>query len=1120
MLWEISGNGLEKSSYIYGTMHVSKKVAFRLDDVFFETLAKSDVIALESDPTTWLDYNHGYMPYDDMDNLYDFERNFYSRNFNPKFPEKEDVRSIIRFDNKAINGYLYRKYAGSDDFEEETYLDMFIYQAGKKQNKAIVGLEQIEESRFLTSKAAYNPFKKKPDDWIQKKLKKSNLYTLYEDIYRDRNIHLLDSIGAALNTNFYRDHMLFKRNENMVDVLDTLMHKKAVFSGVGAAHLAGKQGMLQMLKDRGYTITPLVSKQTNYAINTKNELENLYVKPQLKTYSTPDRFLTIKAFDSLREYTHKEQKFYLAPDMTNGAYLTITRLNTFDYLPHHEDEEKITLAAIDALLFEDIPGDIVKKETLDGKFPGFSILNKTKKGDYQKYHIYKTPLELIIIKFGGKNDFVLRYEKEIFDSITFKESSTAFKTYTSAYQKYAFRFPEYYISDNTLAVGNRMLQGKINGNYYFFKEVFYPDLTYIEEDAFEASYIHDNLYKQLNVEKTTGNFVASDYKSYVSSATIDSTSTIYLKTIIKDESYYLLGYVGATENDAKTYFNSFAFKTPKYKKFETVIDTSLHFSVLTNTKPFFGINPSFGNNAKEKKPYDEVKSFTSYTSKSNEQIYVRRLKFHDLQMYQNIDSLWKSIEKEDYNTTFVIEDKKLSKKDDMYISTYILRDTASAKRAYTKNILKSGVLFGILTQEDTIAEPSDFVKNFFETFTPKDTLLGKNIFEDKTAIFFKGIAEKDSIVLNAYTKIKFDNKHVDQIIHVLNTHEFDEDRERIKNYLIRSLGKLEHEKIYPFLESLYLKAFDKPETQATILKTLLKRNRAEDYALVIQLLEQDFPLGNTSRFFRTNKNNISLQKTLFPELLQYATIQEYKLPIYSLLSRLKDSNLIKPKIYKSYKRQVLNDARIEIKRNLSKKFNYKSAQALANYVNLLFPFREERNVKDFFDKLLTTDDAKALTSYYTLLLAANDPIPNTLQEETILHDEHLALTLKKVAKKNLLNRIPDALQTQERYARAVITEKISFNEEKDNITLLKTEKVTNEDGAITIYIYEVKKETRYSENTKLHYIAFLDTEKLNTKPYISSKTYGENLMITVEVEEEQYEDIIERVKYKNRKRVR
>ena len=57
LLWEISGNGLEKSSYLYGTMHVSKKIAFRLDDVFYEALDQSEMIALESDPGLWLENN-------------------------------------------------------------------------------------------------------------------------------------------------------------------------------------------------------------------------------------------------------------------------------------------------------------------------------------------------------------------------------------------------------------------------------------------------------------------------------------------------------------------------------------------------------------------------------------------------------------------------------------------------------------------------------------------------------------------------------------------------------------------------------------------------------------------------------------------------------------------------------------------------------------------------------------------------------------------------------------------------------------------------------------------------------------------------------------------------------
>eukprot|EP01035_Chromulina_nebulosa_P057420 gene57420-78670_t len=56
LLWEITGNSLKKPSYLYGTMHVSNKVAFHLSDSFFIALNNVDMAALEIDPRIWLDY--------------------------------------------------------------------------------------------------------------------------------------------------------------------------------------------------------------------------------------------------------------------------------------------------------------------------------------------------------------------------------------------------------------------------------------------------------------------------------------------------------------------------------------------------------------------------------------------------------------------------------------------------------------------------------------------------------------------------------------------------------------------------------------------------------------------------------------------------------------------------------------------------------------------------------------------------------------------------------------------------------------------------------------------------------------------------------------------------------
>src|SRR5688500_6581117 len=53
LLWEISGKGLKKPSYLFGTMHVSSKLAFHLSDSFYLAIKNADVVALETNPEFW-----------------------------------------------------------------------------------------------------------------------------------------------------------------------------------------------------------------------------------------------------------------------------------------------------------------------------------------------------------------------------------------------------------------------------------------------------------------------------------------------------------------------------------------------------------------------------------------------------------------------------------------------------------------------------------------------------------------------------------------------------------------------------------------------------------------------------------------------------------------------------------------------------------------------------------------------------------------------------------------------------------------------------------------------------------------------------------------------------------
>ncbi|MDP5082096.1 MAG: TraB/GumN family protein [Winogradskyella sp.] len=1134
LLWKITGKNLEKPSYLYGTMHVSKKVAFRLDDVFYKALESSDCIALESDPRTWPEFNYDMM-LNEMADYNNYKNEFYTNLFKLAHPEEMAIRASIRMDNNAVNAYLYRKNNAADNFEEETYLDMFIFQAGKKNNKAIYGLEDLAESRYLTTKAAYNATKKDLDPWIQKLYAEENPYLIQENLYRDRNLDLLDSIGASVNTEFYRKNMLFIRNENMVTSLDKLMPTQSVFAGVGAAHLPGDNGMINMLRQKGYTVKALTSNQSDFSRVEKTKLDSLFVAPELKMHYTPDGFLGLNTYDELREFSYAGQKYYLDPDMTNGAYLSLNRISRFLYLPNQKDN--INLIDIDDLLYEDIPGDIIKKENLTQPYPGISIVNKTKKGEFQKYHIYQTPLEIIIIKFAGRSDFVLQHEAKIFNAIALKTPSESSHFFVAPHQKFQVNFPEYFITSNMKNSGKKLLEGYKNNAYYFLEEVAVNDLAYIEEDSFEAKYFHHALYKNYKLNEASGRFKAGDYKTYESHAILDPTSNknLHLKTIVKDGSYYLLGYVGTNEADKTDFFQSFKFNKTNYENFEKVVDTVLHFSVTTNA--ITPIPNPYGSDIYKEgnayKSYAEVLKSTKYTTKANEQISISRQKFHDLQMYRNIDSLWKETEEKiNYSRyylghkKFKISNRSKSETDDTHTYTFSYADSLSAKQVIVKNILKEGVLFELKTLIDTISGPSTFVTEFYDSFTPRDTLMGKSVLKDKSQQFFEALRANDSIVLESYTFIKFNKQHSKAIVSVLSDFGFKKDRLDIKSHLVKKLIEIDLMNNLEFIQQLYFDSYSDPQTQTAILDGLLDSNLNTSYDLALELMERDLPLNGISSIFYNyyGKDSLALKASLFPKILQYSTISEYKQPIYNLLARVKDSGLIKPKSYEKYKNQLINDGKIEIKRNLGNTTNYGTySNDLSTYVTLIYPYRKELSARDFYEKLLNVEDRNALVNYYVLLLKNNEAIPVKLKEKILDNEDNQYLLLEALDEENLLKNFGSIAINQKQFAQSKLLSAADFEKGKDSISFVFKRDFRTESGEeAVIYFFKIEKDDDYSGKiAALHYISFLnpkDPNQLVVDYYNISQNYGTPIDETKELEA-QYDEIINLAIYKNRKRV-
>lgn len=291
--------------------------------IFLKHLKNVEAVANESDPQTWSDLYEIFL------NNYGYSNPKFYKDFYLLSPKKQNLIGLFDTQTNYFKNMLSGNNGINSDYQEDTVLDMFIFQTGKKLGKKVVGLEDAIESYVpifkLSDKEA------EPDEEsksaLAKLLNNRSFDNALKDYYREKNYVLLDSIYKLIISPKAHDALIVKRNIDMANSMDSIMKNNSLFAAVGAAHLGGKQGMLQLLEEKGYTVKPVISTLTNKGEELKEEFETNFPKPTLHNHSTKDGFISFKA----NELVYDDNNGLSSPDYTNGANLKISRvfLNNF-----------------------------------------------------------------------------------------------------------------------------------------------------------------------------------------------------------------------------------------------------------------------------------------------------------------------------------------------------------------------------------------------------------------------------------------------------------------------------------------------------------------------------------------------------------------------------------------------------------------------------------------------------------------------------------------------------------------------------------------------------------------------------------------------------------------------
>ena len=260
LLWKIEGPNIPKGSYLFGTMHMIEKEYFIFPDKLEKIVKKSEQLVME---LAGLPNQKEAMKYVLLP-----EGTFFD------YFTKEQTDSILiwakkefKMDEAAFRATMSKmkpfvvvQMATQLQLmgKTESY-EMTLEEIAKTNKLAISGLETIEQQMSFFDDLSKEQQAEMVMEGIRDSEKAIQSMKEMEVLYQGQNVDslylMIQGEGGVISTE--SADFLDKRNAAWVPKIEELIKEKRCFIAVGAGHLGGPNGVIRLLEQKGYTLTPV-----------------------------------------------------------------------------------------------------------------------------------------------------------------------------------------------------------------------------------------------------------------------------------------------------------------------------------------------------------------------------------------------------------------------------------------------------------------------------------------------------------------------------------------------------------------------------------------------------------------------------------------------------------------------------------------------------------------------------------------------------------------------------------------------------------------------------------------------------------------------------------------------
>jgi uncharacterized protein YbaP (TraB family) len=260
LLWEIRGKGISQPSYLFGTFHLICKSDFQVSEALKSRLAATKQFYGElamGDPNK-IAMELGMkmlMPDHTLQSLLpagEYEI------VEKKFLEITGMPLALFNQFKpfmALSVVTQNSISCTDKIQPETEF----VELAKANQLPILGLETLEDE--------INAINIEPIDSQITALKKivtnfdstKTVMAQLVNVYKQRNVDSLYRFMKEAGTDSdFEKELLSKRNHKWIPVIEKAIAEKPSFFAVGAGHLGGPEGVINLLRQRGYEVLPVM----------------------------------------------------------------------------------------------------------------------------------------------------------------------------------------------------------------------------------------------------------------------------------------------------------------------------------------------------------------------------------------------------------------------------------------------------------------------------------------------------------------------------------------------------------------------------------------------------------------------------------------------------------------------------------------------------------------------------------------------------------------------------------------------------------------------------------------------------------------------------------------------